>query len=151
MRFQKSGSVGVLVGLAMAMVLGACGKDDLSLTKEPALKRVADVTQGNKTKLVGRKVDFDGLTATRVVGDYVFWAREGGAELPFMLESELNGTGAESSVQIRRGHRYRIVGTLRDVANVPNDSRIWRLMKPAQIDEVRKVGVYVDADKVTEE
>ncbi len=79
------------------------------------------------------------------------WGGEAGGELPIVVESELSGSGQESSVQIRRGRAYRMTGSVRLVDNVPANCRMWRLMTPAQVTEVRRAGIYLGADTIAEQ
>lgn len=150
-QLQRHGSVGVLIGLALAFVLGACGKEGgLQWGDNREITKFEELVTDDKPALVGRKVRLQNLTATRAVGDYVFWAGQSATEVPVVLEGELNGTAPENSVDIRRGGKYDVVGTVRLAESVPEDSRIWRLMSPARISEVKRAVIYLGADEVTE-
>jgi len=141
-----------LFSLALLFWLGACGKDEAAKPEDqPALTSVSEITGVmDRSGLVGRKVEISGVKVRDVVGDYVFWAGEAGAELPVSLESELRGTGAESNIRIRRGMTLTLSGTVRQVSSLTDDDPFWGLVDSEEKAQIQASGVYIAADVVRE-
>jgi hypothetical protein len=140
--------------LCLALLMG-CGKagdipgtGGIGTQSDPALTSVSDITGAeNRRDLVGRKVVFENVRATSIVGDVTFWVGQNNNTALVVKGSELRHQGDEG--RIRSGHNYRITGTVRLVENVPRTDPTWRLVDDREYEAIAAGLVYVESDTIT--
>lgn len=118
-------------------------------TQEP-IREVVVITQTpDRQSLVGRRVQFTGVSVESVNGDRTFWVgRSNNERLFVVLDQGLDLGKAEQQVQIKPGQTLDLTGVLQPMPTSQQAQQQWKGLDATEAQALNGQTVYLQADTI---